>query len=92
MGMELAFDPQQADFSRLGQAPEGNLFISKVLHKTFLKIDEKGAEGAAVTSVGVGVTSLPPSIRFDRPFLFLIRHKDTGAILFAGKMEAPESA
>jgi serpin B len=89
MGMTLAFDPNEADFSNLGTAPEGNLFISKVLHKTYLKIDEKGAEGAAVTSVGVGVTSLPPQLRFDRPFVFLLLNKKTGALIFAGKIEDP---
>ena len=89
MGMEIAFDPYLADFSKLGNAPEGNLFISRVNHKTYLKIDEKGAEGAAVTSVGVGVTSLPPQLRFDRPFVFLLRNRNTNALIFAGKIEDP---
>lgn len=89
MGMELAFDPFNADFSNLGVAPEGNLYISRVNHKTFLKIDEKGAEGAAVTSVGVGVTSAPPPLRFDRPFVFLLRNRSTKTLVFAGKIEDP---
>ncbi|MBK8506750.1 MAG: hypothetical protein IPL46_33955 [Saprospiraceae bacterium] len=89
--MEIAFDPNQADFSKLGSAPEGNLFISKVNHKTYLKIDEKGAEGAAVTSVGVGVTSLPPHLKFDRPFVFLLRNRDSNTLIFAGKIEDPTS-
>jgi serine protease inhibitor len=91
MGMEIAFDPFLADFSRLGNAPEGNLFISSVNHKTYLKIDEKGAEGAAVTSVGVGVTSLPPHLNFDRPFVFLLRNRDSNTLIFAGKIEDPTS-
>lgn len=89
MGMTVAFSRGEADFSKLGNAPEGNLFISRVNHKTYLKIDEKGAEGAAVTSVGVGVTSLPPTIRFDRPFVFMIRHIPTASVIFIGKLENP---
>ena len=88
MGMHIAFDPQRADFSRIGGAVGGNLFLTKVEHKTYLKIDEKGAEGAAVTSVGVGVTSVPPSFRFDRPFVFILRNNKTGVFLFAGKIES----
>ncbi|NND08364.1 MAG: serpin family protein [Saprospiraceae bacterium] len=89
MGMQEAFDPNLADFTKLGSAPEGNLFLSKVLHKTFLKVDEKGAEGAAVTSIGVGVTSLPPMISFNRPFLFMLWERETNTIVFIGKMEDP---
>ena len=89
LGIEQAFDPNRADFSRLGDAAQGNLFLTKVLHKTFLKIDEKGAEGAAVTSIGVGVTSLPPVLFFDRPFLFVLREQATRSIVFVGKLENP---
>jgi serpin B len=91
LGMDIAFDPQRADFSRIGQAPGGNLFLTKVDHKTYLKIDEKGAEGAAVTSVGVGVTSVPPTFRFDRPFVFILRNNATGVFIFAGKIESLSS-
>lgn len=90
LGIEQAFDSNRADFSRLGEATQGNLFLTKVLHKTFLKIDEKGAEGAAVTSIGVGVTSLPPSLFFDRPFIFVLHEKTTGSIVFIGKLENPQ--
>ncbi len=92
MGMQRAFDPNGADFSRLGQAPEGNLFISKVNHKSYLKIDEKGAEGAAVTSVGVGVTSLPPVFDFNRPFVFVLRDRQRDTIIFVGKLEDPSAS
>lgn len=86
MGMETAFDG--ADLSNMGSFP-GNTYISRVLHDTFLKIDEKGAEGAAVTTVGVGVESLPPSIEFTRPFLFIIRHVETNTPIFIGKLGDP---
>lgn len=89
MGMAVAFDPFQADFSNIGTTAFGNAYISRVEHKTFLKIDEKGAEGAAVTSVGVGITSLPPSFNFDRPFLTVLVHKPTRTPIFIGKVEDP---
>ncbi|MCB0689325.1 MAG: serpin family protein [Saprospiraceae bacterium] len=89
MGMEIAFDPNLADFSNLGSGSEGNLFISRVSHRTYLKIDEKGAEGAAVTSVGIGETSAPPLLSFDRPFVFLLRNNQTGTLIFTGKIENP---
>lgn len=89
LGMVQAFNDQSADFSNLGSSGTGNLFINKVIHKTYLKVDEKGVDGAAVTSVGVGVTSLPPTFRFDRPFVALIIDKQTGAQLFTTKVEDP---
>ena len=89
MGMSIAFSQGGADFSRLGNAPEGNLHISRVEHKTFLKVDEKGAEGAAVTSVGVAVTSVPPTISFNRPFAIILRDVQHGSMLFIGKVEQP---
>ena len=55
-------------------------------HKTFLEVNEVGTEAAAVTGIGVGVTSLPPQFRVDRPFLFAIRERFTGTILFLGKI------
>ncbi len=89
LGIVQAFDDQSADFSNLGSSGAGNLFINKVIHKTYLKVDEKGVDGAAVTSVGVGVTSLPPTFRFDRPFVALIIDKKTDAQLFTTKVEDP---
>jgi serine protease inhibitor len=85
MGMGIAFC-DQADFTRINKA--GNLLITEVLHKTFVKVDEEGTEAAAVTSVGIGLTSVGPPPGFfmtvDRPFLFFIREKSTGAVLFMG--------
>ena len=83
LGMDIAFDPYQADFSNLGEAA-GNLFISRVEHKTFFEMDEKGVEGAAVTAVGIGVTSLPPQVRFDKPFLFVLYHHSSEIPIFIG--------
>jgi serpin B len=90
LGMEVAFDPNKADFSLITGV--NNLYITKVIHKTYIDVSESGTEAAAVTSVGVGVTSIPadpPSFYLTRPFLFFITEEDTGAIIFAGKVENP---
>lgn len=90
LGMKVAFDPNYADFSAIN--PDNKLYITKVIHKTFVDVSESGTEAAAVTSVGIGVTSMPldpPSFYLTRPFLFFIMEEDTGAILFAGKVENP---
>jgi serpin B len=90
LGMEVAFEPNKANFSAINA--DNQLYITKVIHKTFIDVSESGTEAAAVTSVGIGVTSMPvdpPSFYLTRPFLFFITEEDTGAILFAGKVENP---
>ena len=87
LGMGVAFDPQVADFTRIHSPSE--LFITEVKHKTFVNVDEEGTEAAAVTSVGVGVTSAPPSFQVDRPFLFALRENLSGTILFMGVIRDP---
>jgi serine protease inhibitor len=84
LGMPLAFDPHQADFTRIN--PDGGLYISGVRHKTWIKVDEEGAEAAAATSVEIGIVSMPPTLRADKPFLFVIHEQNTGAILFIGRV------
>jgi serpin B len=92
MGMPLAFS-DEADFS--GMAPDADLQISKALHKAFVEVDEKGTEAAAATAIVIGLTSMPmqpeePEVfRADRPFIFLIQHKESGAILFVGRVMDP---
>jgi serpin B len=94
MGMEDAFT-RDADF--MGINTNKDLFISDVKHKTFVEVDEEGTEAAAVTVVEFGVTSVGPEpdpqyvpFHCTRPFLFAITEKDTGAILFMGKVGRPE--
>jgi serpin B len=89
MGMTLAFTPGFADFTKIDT--RGGLFISEVQHKTFVQVDEEGTEAAAVTSVGVGRTSIGDNfvMRVDRPFIFVIRENNTGTILFLGKIIQP---
>ncbi len=89
MGMELAFDEWEADFTGIADVSPQNLFISEVKHKTFIRVDEEGTEAAAVTSVGIGITSMPPSIIVDRPFAFIIHERESGTNLFMGKVKNP---
>ena len=88
LGMPSAFcDSQRADFTRMN--PSGALCITDVMHKAFVDVNEEGTEAAAATSVGVGVTSLPPSLVVDRPFVFAIRERLSGTILFLGRVMNP---
>ncbi len=88
LGMAIAFDPFQADFTKMYEGPE-NAYISKVKHKTFVKVDEEGTEAAAVTSVEIRVTSVGLQMRVDRPFVFMIRENVSQTILFIGKIVDP---
>jgi len=91
MGMEVAFDSVQADFTRMYDADQtiGNLYIHEVKHKTFVEVNEEGTEAAAVTSVEMRLTSAGPYMRVNRPFIFAIRENHSGSILFAGKIVEP---
>lgn len=90
LGMQIAFEPpgpnSGADFS--GMDGQRDLFVHDVLHKAFVAVDEEGTEAAAATAVIIGVESAPPSaiMVVDHPFIFLIRDRATGAILFLGRV------
>jgi len=92
MGMTEAFS-KNADFS--GMTGQRDLFISAVVHQAYVDVNEEGTEAAAATGVVMKLTSvapeLPPIFRADRPFLFLIRDKTTGSILFLGRVTNPQS-
>jgi len=87
MGMPRAFDAFQADFSRM--TPAADAHISAVRQKTYMRVDEEGTEAAAVTSVTVGVTSAPPGLTVDRPYLLAIRERLSGTVLFLGAVRDP---
>lgn len=88
MGIKDAFSPGIADFS--GMDGTRDLYISQILHKAFVEVNEEGTEAAAATGVVVGITSYNPlEFTADHPFVFLIRHEETGAILFMGKIINP---
>lgn len=95
MGMTPAFQPGVADFGGMladgfdPQAAGTDLHITKVKQKTFIDVNEEGTEAAAATSVGIGVTSAPLTIRVDRPFLFALRERLSGTVLFVGLMRDP---
>jgi serpin B len=89
MGMPTPFIRDGADFSRISAARGKNLFISFVKQNAFVDVNEVGTEAAAVTTVGIGLTSLPPQVRVDRPFVFAIRERLSGTILFLGKIVDP---
>lgn len=86
LGMPVAFG-DSADFSGIDGAR--GLQVQSVIHKAIIAVDEKGTTASAATGVGVGVTSAPPTLVVDRPFLFFIRHNATGAILFQGRVVDP---
>jgi serpin B len=92
LGMIDAFDDNIADFSGISDT---FLYITHVLHKAFIEVNEEGTEAAAATAVVVGTKSirldLPKVFMADRPFVFLIRDVRTGSILFMGRMADPLS-
>ncbi len=87
MGMSVAFDRGHADFTRIAD----NLFMTHVKQDVYIDVNEEGTEAAAVTQVGIGVKSLPvrPVMTIDRPFLFFIRDRIGGTLLFAGLVNDP---
>lgn len=85
MGMPVAFT-SGANFS--GMTPNTPIWIDQVLHKAYISVDERGTEAAAATSVEM-VMGIGPNIKLNRPFIFLIRDDETGAILFVGRVLNP---
>ena len=91
MGMPIAFSGA-ADFS--GMTGTRELFIGEILHKAFVSVDEAGTEAAAATAVVMKLTAAPEGpvqVTMDRPFVFLIRDIETGAILFVGRVVNPSA-
>ena len=96
LGMEKAFT-YEADFSGIDGTK--NLFISSVLHKAFVEVNEEGTEAAAATAVIMNLKAVSPDepperITFDcnHPFIFTIHHKETGTILFMGTVDDPSAS
>ncbi|NXC49300.1 SPB10 protein, partial [Penelope pileata] len=88
MGIQNAFDPVQADFT--GMSVKKDFFISKVIHKAFVEVNEEGTEAVAATG-GLVMRSRTPTVTFkaDHPFLFFIRHNRSKTILFFGRLCSP---
>jgi len=90
LGMGIAFS-DLADFSKIYAPAKVN--ISKAIHKAYIKVNEEGTEAAAVTVIGMQTTSFPsiPTFKSDHPFLYTIIEKQTGAVLFLGTVNDPQS-
>jgi serpin B len=97
LGMPLAFSESEADFSGMVSSPAPGLYLSKVFHKAFVKVDEKGTEAAAATAAVMMPRSVqrqvqpPPEFKADHPFLFFLRDTKSGAILFMGRVSDPST-
>ena len=95
IGIKEAFNSGTADFSKMIIVEGQNVYISEVMHKTYIDVNEKGTEATAATSVGMSLTSVsePEEELFkmivDRPFVFTIDDKESGEILFIGAIINP---
>jgi serpin B len=89
LGMTDAFDPDQADLSGIS---DEDIYVSFVKQNTFVEVNEDGTEAAAVTTIGINVTSIGDPVTFtvDKPFIFAIRERTTNTLLFIGKVAVPE--
>jgi serpin B len=94
LGIRLAFSPGQADFAGMNRGQEP-LYLSAVVHKAFVDVNEEGTEAAAATGAAVAAMAMPtqpvaiPVFRADHPFLFAIRDVHTGVLLFLGRLTQP---
>jgi serpin B len=94
LGMPIAFQPQRADLSGIAGRP-GELYISRVVHEAYIRVDEAGTEAAAATATGISSSSARggPMVSFvvDRPFVFVLRDTGTGAVIFEGLVSHPQA-
>ena len=94
MGMASAFDPKTADFSGIGHSQAGNICISRILHKTYIDVNEHGTRAAASTVVEMTDACAPVgpeeiiTLHLDRPFLYMIIDTQTNAPIFLGTVAA----
>lgn len=89
LGIKEAFGTD-ADFTEMFDS--GSMTITESKHKTYVKVDEKGTEAAAVTSIALAKAAMPPEpteVRFDEPFTFVVKDDTNGEILFLGKYQKP---
>ncbi|XP_015278260.1 PREDICTED: serpin B3-like [Gekko japonicus] len=87
LGMKDVFSREKADLT--GMSERRDLFVSAVVHKAYVEVNEEGTEAAAATGATIETTSARPGFRADRPFLFCIRHNKTQSILFVGTVRDP---
>lgn len=90
LGIQQAFDSQAADFTGINDKMD--LYITDVLHKAYIDVNEEGTEAAAATAIAVGTTSMPADswdITFDHPFIYVIYETTTNTVVFMGRVVAP---
>lgn len=97
LGMEVAFEPEAANFEGMieDDADAPNLYVKDAVHQSYVAVDEEGTEAAAATGVVINADSAVQEgfeMVVDRPFLFFIRHRETDAILFSGRVVDAEAA
>lgn len=86
LGINKAFSPEDAEFS--GMFTEGNMWLTNVIHKTYIKVDEEGTEAAAITASAMAGSARPPEpipVKFNKPFYFVIMDNANGEALFVGE-------
>lgn len=90
MGVKCAFIPGKADFSKIDGTK--GLYIQITIHQAFVEVNEEGAEAGGATGIGIGITAVPVKkvFRADHPFIFIIQEKESGNILFIGKVIDPK--
>ncbi|HHU76298.1 MAG TPA: hypothetical protein GXZ24_05335 [Firmicutes bacterium] len=90
LGILDAFSVERADFTKLGRSTKGNIFISRVIHKTKIDVDEKGTKAGAVTAVEMDATSAmleePKMVILDRPFFYMLIDTEQNLPLFMGSL------
>jgi serpin B len=86
MGMTDAFDPSLANLTPIS---DEDIFVSFVKQNTFVDVNEEGTEAAAVTTIGIELTSMPTGVVINKPFLFVIREQTTNTLLFMGQVNNP---
>ena len=89
--MPDAFSGATADFSKLGHSTAGNIFINRVLHKTFISVDERGTKAGAATVVEMNdecalIIEDPKQVFLDRPFVYMLIDCETNLPFFIGTM------
>ena len=90
MGMQDAFNVEKADFSSLGRSTKGNIFINRVVHKTFISVAEQGTKAGAATAVimdaGSAIVPKPKTVTLDRPFVYMLIDLENNVPFFLGTM------
>ena len=96
MGMTDAFDAMSADFSAMGESERGNIFVSRVIHKTFITVDNLGTKAGAATVVQMDAEGAiinpkePKTVYLDRPFVYMIVDNETNLPIFIGAVTSIE--